>query len=382
LVPAKIKSSLNEDQFRLYDLIWKRAMASQMSPALLDTVAVEFDCGADASFRANGSVITFPGFLAAYEVTAPKGEEESESRLPDINQGDVVKVDDIRAAQHFTEPPPRYSEASLVKAMEDYGIGRPSTYASIMSTLIRREYVELDRRRFIPTDTGRVVERFLENHFSHYVDYEFTARLEDDLDAVSRGEADWIPLLEGFWKPFIETIREKQESVSRDEAKLTRILGKDPKTGKDVSVRLGRYGPHAQIGHRDDEDKPQFAGLRPGQSLETINLEETLELFKLPRALGETEEGEEVVASIGRFGPYIRYGSKFVSMKEDDPHTVTLERALVLVAEKKEFEANRIIQQFEGSEIEVLRGRGCFGKGDSALRERVRQELQEGSEGV
>jgi DNA topoisomerase-1 len=217
--------------------------------------------------------------------------------------------------------------------------------------------VELDRRRFIPTDTGRVVERFLENHFSHYVDYEFTARLEDDLDAVSRGEADWIPLLEGFWKPFIKTIREKQETVSRDEAKQTRVLGKDPKTGKDVSVRLGRYGPHAQIGHRDDEDKPQFAGLRPGQSLETITLEETLELFKLPRALGETDEGEEVVASIGRFGPYIRYGSKFVSMKEDDPHTVTLERALVLVAEKKEFEANRIIQQFEGSEIQVLRGR-------------------------
>jgi len=357
LAPAKIKSSLNEDQFRLYDLIWKRAMASQMSPALLDTVAVEFDCGADASFRANGSVITFPGFLAAYEVTAPKGEEESESRLPNINQGDVVELEDIRAGQHFTEPPPRYSEASLVKEMEDYGIGRPSTYASIMSTLIRRQYVELDRRRFTPTDTGRVVERFLENHFSHYVDYEFTARLEDDLDAVSRGEADWIPLLEGFWKPFIETVHEKQESVSRDEAKQTRVLGKDPKTGKDVSVRLGRYGPHAQIGHRDDEDKPQFAGLRPGQSLETITLEETLELFKLPRALGETEEGEEVVASIGRFGPYIRYGSKFVSMKEDDPHTVTLERALVLVAEKKEFEANRIIQQFEGSEIQVLRGR-------------------------
>lgn len=356
LIPSKIKASLSDDQFKLYELIWKRTLASQMTPAKLDKVAVDFDCGT-GTFRANGSVITFPGFLAAYEVSRPESEVKKEGMLPEMSEGDVLKLDDIRAEQHFTQPPPRYSEASLVKAMEDYGIGRPSTYASIMSTLVRRFYVELENRRFTPTDTGRVVERFLENHFTEYVDYEFTARLEDELDEVSRGEKDWIPLLETFWKPFNERVEEKLESVDPGEAKGTRILGTDPKSGKPLSVRVGRFGPHAQIGTRDDEDKPTFAGLRPGQSLETITFEEALELFKLPRTLGETAEGEEVVAAIGRFGPYIRYGSKFVSLKEIDPHDVTLEQALALVAEKKEFDANRIIKTFDGTDIEILNGR-------------------------
>lgn len=355
--PSQIKASLSNDQFRLYELIWKRTLASQMTPAKMDTVAVEFDCGKSASFRANGSVLTFPGFLAAYEVSKPASEEKSESQLPDMQEGDVLKLNEIRSEQHFTEPPPRYSEASLVKTMEEYGIGRPSTYASIMSTLVRRYYVELDQRRFKPTSTGRVVETFLENHFNEYVDYEFTARLEDELDEVSRGELDWVQLLKSFWKPFHDRVNEKQESVSRDEAKATRVLGTDPKSGKPISVRLGRYGPHAQIGTRDDEDKPTFAGLRPGQSLETITLEEALDLFKLPRELGETPEGEKVFAAIGRFGPYIRFDSQFVSLKDVDPLEVTLEQALKLIAEKKEFEANRIIKIFEGTDIQVLRGR-------------------------
>ena len=182
LTPSKVKASLTEDQFRLYELIWRRAMATQMVPALIDTVAVEFDCDSDATFRANGSVIAFPGFLSVYEVSQPQGKEEKETSLPDMKEGDMVSLQEIRAEQHFTEPPPRFSEASLVKALEDYGIGRPSTYASIIQTLVRRKYVELDRRRFIPTDTGRVVSLFLENHFEPYVDYEFTARMEDTLD--------------------------------------------------------------------------------------------------------------------------------------------------------------------------------------------------------
>jgi DNA topoisomerase-1 len=357
LTPKRVRPYLSADQAKLYELIWKRTLASQMTPARLDTVRVEFDCGEGAAFRANGSVITFPGFLAAYEESHAQGKGEKEVRLPPLSEGDVVKVDDIRAEQHFTQPPPRYSEASLVKALEEYGIGRPSTYASIMSTLLSRQYAELDRRRFIPTDTGRVVERFLETHFNVYTDYEFTARMEDELDAISRGELDWVPRMEAFWEPFIARVKEKEETVSRDEAKQARVLGADPKTGKPVSVRLGRYGPHAMIGTRDDEDKPQFAGLRKGQSLETINLEEALELFKLPRDLGFTAEDEEVAAGIGRFGPYIRYGSKFVSLKEIDPHEVTLSQALELIAAKKQADLDKIIRQFEGTDLQILKGR-------------------------
>ena len=355
--PQDLKSSLNEDQQRLYELIWRRTMASQMVPALVDTVAVEFDCDSDATFRANGSVIAFPGFLRVYEVTQPRGKEQQETKLPDMKEGDVVSLLDVRAEQHFTEPPPRYSEASLVKALEDYGIGRPSTYASIIQTLVRRKYVELDRRRFIPTDTGRVVSKFLQNHFEPYVDYEFTARMEDTLDEISRGEIHWIPPLMQFWKPFNQRIRNKEETVSRQEAKLTRVLGTDPATGKEVSVRLGRFGPHAQIGKVDDDEKPRFAGLQPGLRLETITLEEALDLFKLPRALGFTPEGEEVAAGIGRFGPYIRYGDKFVSLKDGDPHTVELSHALELVAAKKQADIDRILRTFDSSDIQILKGR-------------------------
>jgi len=357
LHPDQLKAKLSEDQYRLYDLIWRRAMACQMLPALVDQVAVEFDCDGDATFRANGSVIAFPGFLRAYEESQPQGKEEKEARLPDMKEGDVVRLEAIRAEQHFTEPPPRYSEASLIKALEDFGIGRPSTYASIIQTLVRRRYVELDRRRFTPTDTGRVVARFLEEHFEPYVDYEFTARMEDTLDEISRGEMHWIPPLMQFWKPFIRRVREKEESVSRADAKATRVLGADPKSGREVSVRLGRFGPHAQIGTVEDEEKPRFAGLRPGQSLETISLEEALELFKLPRELGYTPEGETVLAGIGRFGPFIRYGNKFVSLRDADPHTVTLSHALEVIAAKKQADLDRILHVFDGTDVQILKGR-------------------------
>ena len=359
-VPQDIKSSLTSEQFKLYELIWKRTMASQMQHATIDTVAVDMSCGKGNLFRANGSAIADPGFMAVYLEGKDDSKEgdDDEKMLPQIEEGEKIKLKEIRDQQHFTEPPPRYSEASLVKSLEEYGIGRPSTYANIISTLRNREYVEIENKRFHPTDVGRIVNDFLTNHFRDYVDYEFTAKLEDDLDAISRGEKEWIPLMQDFWVPFNKQVLDKEENVSRSEVAQARVLGTHPKSGKEISVRIGRYGPYAQIGTKDDEDKPKFAGLRPGQKLDAITLEEALELFKLPRILGETEEGEEVAASVGRFGPYIRYGSKFASLtKEDDPYSVTLERALELVAEKKKADAEKQIKVFEEEGISILNGR-------------------------
>jgi DNA topoisomerase-1 len=353
LTPIKLKRHLSDDQYRLYQLIWNRAVASQMIPAVYDTVSAEFDVG-EHVFRATGSTLIEPGFLKVYQ----DAQAAQDNRLPPLEEGDQVALTAVRPEQHFTEPPPRYSEASLVKALEDHGIGRPSTYASIIQTLKDREYVELESRRFTPTATGRVVANFLSNHFERYVDYDFTAKLEDELDAISRGEHDWVPLLEGFWQPFIDRVEEKTETVSRQEAQQARELGTDPKTGKPVIVRLGRYGPFAQIGQAEDEEKPLFAGLRPGQKMDTITLEEALVLFQLPRNLGETPEGEPVQANIGRFGPYVRYGARnFVSLKDIDPHEITLEQALEKVAEHKKMLAERIIKQFTDEGIDILKGR-------------------------
>ena len=359
--PDDLKTVLDEDQFKLYSLIWKRTMACQMVPAVFDTVAIEMAAGpADAGhrMRANGSVLVEPGFMAVYQEGKDDAKDDDGDRLlPEIEEGDTIKLDELRPEQHFTEPPPRFTEASLVKTLEEYGIGRPSTYASIIATLKNREYVEIDAKRFTPTDIGRIVIGFLTEHFSQYVDYDFTAKLEDDLDLVSLGEKDWVPLLEKFWGPFHQLCEDKDASVTREQVAQARELGTDPKSGKPVTVRMGRYGPFVQIGTKDDEEKPKFAGLRPGQKMADIDLATAMELFKLPRKLGETEDGLPVSASVGRFGPYIRYGDKYVSMKEDDPYTVELPRALELVAEKIIADANRLILDFEAEGIQVLNGR-------------------------
>jgi DNA topoisomerase-1 len=357
-IPRSVASFLNDDQRKLYELIWKRTVACQMVHATLNTVSVEFPV-ADSAFRATGTTVIDPGFLAVYEEGRDQKTEDDDDqrRLPRLAKGDVVPVSQIDADQHFTEPPPRYSEASLVKTLEEYGIGRPSTYASIIQVLLSREYVLLDSRRFKPTDVGRAVSQFLSGHFKQYVDYDFTARLEDELDAVSRGEEAWVPLLERFWQPFKTLVDDKTESVDRNEATGARELGEDPKSGKPVSVRLGRYGAYAQIGSKDDEDKPTYASLRPGQSMHTITLDEAMELFKLPRTLGQSEAGEDVTVGIGRFGPFVKQGSTYASLKpEDDPYTIELPRALQLVQEKLEAIANRTILDF-GNGVQVLNGR-------------------------
>tara|TARA_R110002049_G_scaffold30729_2_gene105040 strand:- start:421 stop:2865 length:2445 start_codon:yes stop_codon:yes gene_type:complete len=359
--PELLKGSLDDDQMKLYTLIWKRTMACQMVPAVFDTVAIELAAGAEADghrFRANGSVLVEPGFMAVYqEGQDDKADDDGDRLLPEIEEGDVIRMDALRADQHFTDPPPRFTEASLVKTLEEYGIGRPSTYANIIATLKNREYVEIDAKRFFPTDIGRIVNGFLTDHFAQYVDYDFTARLEDDLDLVSLGEKDWVPVLDDFWKPFHKLCEEKETSVTREQVAMARELGTDPKSGKPVTVRMGRYGPFVQIGTKDDEDKPKFAGLRPGQKMNEITLEEAFELFKLPRKLGETPDGLAVSASVGRFGPYVRYGDKYVSIKEDDPYTIELPRALELIEAKKIEDANRLIQDFEEEGIQVLNGR-------------------------
>jgi DNA topoisomerase-1 len=354
--PESLRKYLDADQFKLYSLIWKRTVACQMIHAVFDMVALDLlpvKSLETGRFRATGSTLLNPGFIAVYqEGQDDVKDEEADRSLPKVAEGDVLDLNEVRTDQHFTEPPPRYTDASLVKTLEEYGIGRPSTYASIISTLIDRAYVEMDGKRFIPTDRGRAVNSFLTGHFTKYVDYGFTAQLEDELDEISRGEREWIPVLDDFWAPFQEAVKRGE-----DAPRPIRELGADPKSGKPVSVRIGRYGPFVQIGTREDEDKPKFAGLKPGQKMDNITLAEALELFKLPRKLGHTAEGEPVSASIGRFGPYVRYGEKFVSIRGDDPYTITLDTALEFVRQKKEEDANRLIQDFGDEGIQVLNGR-------------------------
>ncbi|TBR08238.1 MAG: DNA topoisomerase I [Lysobacter sp.] len=382
--PASVARYLEDDARRLYELIWKRAVASQMVPAVLNTVSVDLAAGSEHSFRVSGTTVVDPGFLAVYEEgkDTKAAEEDDEGRkLPAMKTGDRLPLDRVHTDQHFTEPPPRFSEASLVKTLEEYGIGRPSTYASIIATLLARTYVELDNRRFRPSDVGRAVSKFLSSHFAQYVDYDFTAKLEDELDAVSRGEEDWVPLMERFWAPFKKLVDDKKESVDRNEATGARELGSDPKTGKPVSVRLGRFGPYAAIGStaEDAEDKPTFASLRPGQSMHTITLADALELFKLPRNLGESN-GEVVSVGVGRFGPFAKRGASYASLaKEDDPYTIELERAVFLIDQKEEIARNRIIKAFDGSDIQVLNGRYGPYISDGKLNGRIPKDREPAS---
>lgn len=378
---------------RLYELIWKRTMASQMADAKLEKTTVTISVStAPESFTASGEVIIFDGFLKVYmESTDEENGNNTSGQviIPPLKAKDVLEMASIVATQRFSQRPPRYTEASLVKKLEELGIGRPSTYAPTITTIQNRNYVVKEDRpgierkfdmvilkdnkvseqtktettgteksKLFPTDVGMVVNDFLVANFDQIMDFNFTANVEKEFDDIADGEKVWNEMIDKFYRPFHGKVEDVLENSER--SKGERILGDDPKTGKQVSVKIGRYGPVAQLGEASTEEnseKPQFASLRAGQHLETITLEEALELFKLPRELGEYEN-KKVTVSIGRFGPYVRHDNKFVSLGKEDPFSVDLERAVELIEAKREKDRKAVIQIFEEEpELRVLNGR-------------------------
>jgi DNA topoisomerase-1 len=368
--PQKAEHDLHDDdQRRLYALIWKRAVACQMAPAVFDTVAVDLVAGDPKAatgasrhvLRANGQTLIEPGFLAAYHEDHDEDETDVESEddkaLPPLAEGERVTLEAIRPEQHFTQPPPRYTEASLVKSLESHGIGRPSTYASIIETLRYRRYVEMSGRAFIPTDIGKIVSKFLVKYLGTYVEYGFTAQMEDVLDEISNGEKEWHVELARFWKPFTKEVQHIQKNVTREEVAESREIGKDPVSGKPISVRMGAYGPFVQQGTRDDPDKPRFASLMPGQHMDDVTLADALKLLSLPRDLGHAQDGTPISVGRGQYGPYVKYGAKYASIKEDDPFEVDLARAIEIVEAKVRADRERTILDFPEAGIQVLKGR-------------------------
>ena len=380
------------DQQRLYDLIWKRTIASQMSDAEIERTIIDIINDRNAELlQAKAEMIVFDGFLKVYlesavEEADSEGDEE-ESLIPPVQEGQVLDVKEITATERFTKAAARYTEASLVKKLEELGIGRPSTYAPTISTIQKRGYVVKETRegverkysvytlssgkviaenkvemagaeknKLFPTDIGSLVTDFLTEHFSNILDYHFTAQVEKQFDDIADGQQEWHQMIDSFYRPFHETI----ERTTKESKRVTgeRMLGSDPASGEPVSARIGRFGPMVQIGDsQNEEKKPRYAKLRPTQSIETITLDEALELFRLPRVLG-TFEDKDVKVAIGRFGPYAQHNSKFVSLrKEHDPYTITLEEAVELIKDKRTADENKTIQVFPEQDIQILNGR-------------------------
>ncbi|MEQ3654631.1 MAG: type I DNA topoisomerase [Dokdonia sp.] len=384
---SKHRVNIDRDQARLYELIWKRAIASQMSEAQLERTNVQIasSSGTD-NFTANGEVLKFEGFLKVYLEGHDDEEEEETGLLPALRKGETLLNNYITATQRFTRPPYRYTEASLVKKLEELGIGRPSTYAPTITTIQNRKYVEKgsvdgkerqydvltlkdgslsekqhietvgsDKGKLVPTDVGMVVNDFLVNHFENILDYNFTAKVEEDFDNIAEGKQEWTQMMKDFYKDFHPHVKDVEKNADREVGE--RVLGTDPATGKPVSVRLGKFGPMVQIGTVEDEEKPQFASLGPDQQLGSITYEEAMELFKLPKELG-SYEGEEVQVNNGRFGPYVKFGKTFVSLpKGRDPLDVDFDEAVELIKEKQKADAP--IYTYE--ELPVQKGVGRFG---------------------
>ncbi len=375
------------DQKRLYSLILNRTLASQMKPAELEKTNIKISNSKDAEiFFASGEVIKFDGYLKLYQVSKDDDNGENDGILPGFNQNEILELCNIFAQQKFSRPPYRYSEASLVKKLEELGIGRPSTYAPTISTIQNRGYVEKgsteaksrsvtkinlidgviseealsekfgsDKGKLIPTDIGMIVTDFLTNHFEYIMDYNFTARVEQDFDSIAEGKKDWTEMMKKFYGNFHPVVEDVQQNASRESGK--RILGMHPENNKEISVRLGKFGPMVQIGTVDDEEKPKFASLPQDLQIESVTLDEALSLFKLPRSLGEFQ-GEDLVANNGRYGPYVKFGKKFISIPAGkSPTTITLEDAISLIEDK--IKADAPIHVYEGKDVQ--KGKGRFG---------------------
>lgn len=383
-------SSGASDEKRLYDLIWKRTIASQMAQARLEKTVAQIKVSQSSHFLvAEGEVVTFPGFLEVYFESSDEEDDNilEKKMLPPLKKGQKLKLEKALARETFSRPPARYTEASLVKKMEEMGIGRPSTYAPTISTIQDRGYIEktskegrereyhqfvlkkkkitektdteitgAEKNKLFPTDIGRVVNDFLEDHFASIVDYHFTARVEEEFDKIAHGKEKWNAMIADFYTPFHNLV-EKAQDIDRSEVTYAHELGIHPKTKRPIFARIGRYGPMLQMGHTEDEEKPVFASIPKDKSMETITLEEALPLFDLPRVVGKDENGDEVVTQIGRFGPYVKVGKTFVSIPEEKLFEITLKEALELVAEKKKAAAEKIIQDFGKEDIQVLNGR-------------------------
>ncbi len=361
--PDELKGTLDSGLWKLYDLIWRRTVASQLPPAKVERTAVDLEAAGHA-FRANGSTVKFDGFMKVYRAT-------QEKILPALAVGDAVANTSITPTQHFTEPPARYSDATLVKALEEHGIGRPSTYAPTIATIEARQYVERDdNKKLAPTETGMIVTDVLVEHFPNIVDYAFTATMENTLDEIADGKVEWVPTLESFYGPFHQTINEKMHKVSREDVMKERIVGEDPKTGLQVIVRSGRFGPFAQLGEWTAEDKkakvpkPKSASLPKGANIDTVTLEEILPLFEMPRTVGKTEAGDEIVAHLGRFGPYLKTDTVTASIPEDlSPATITEAQAREVIINKAAAKAKAMAplkelgQNPDGKPVVIRNGR-------------------------
>ncbi len=383
------KVSGNAAEQKLYELIWKRTLASQMSDAKLEKTTITIDIsGVNHYFIATGEVLKFDGFLKVYFESTDEEEEETPAGiLPSVKEKQQLILNVINATERFTKHPPRYTEASLVKKLEELGIGRPSTFAPTISTIQKRTYVEKESRegvkrnyqvltlkngnisgttkeemtgaeknKLFPTDIGIVVNNFLMQYFGEIMDYHFTARVEQEFDEVAEGKKQWNKVINEFYHPFHRQVEDTLKNSTRQKGQ--RLLGKDPKSGQNVYARIGRFGSMIQIGEAGEEEKPLFASLRKDQSLETISLEEALELFKLPRIAGEYED-KEMVAAVGRYGPYIRHDGQFYSIPADeDPLTISSEKAIEIIEQKREYMRKRIIKSFdEAPDIRIMSGR-------------------------